>query len=161
MVDSYVFGLWTWEELINWYLTLPGYGQILCLLCAFALISLAIALVYYIVKGVIYLVYYILKGAIYLVAGIFYGIYKVFEGLYYLLTGKQKPKKTEKKSSIQVEETVKIQEKTPSVELIVQFCSECGSRIIDTMAQQLATSGLAYCPHCGKGFKSGFVEIEG
>ena len=78
MVELNVLGLWTWEEFINWYLTLPGYGQVLCLLAAFAIITLAVALVYYIVKGVVYLVYYILKGVVYLFAGIFYGIYKVF-----------------------------------------------------------------------------------
>ena len=161
MAEIFVLGTWNWEELVNWYLALPGYGQVLCLLAAFAIIAFAVAIVYYIIKGVVYLVYYILKGVVYLVVGIFYGIYKLFEALYYLLTGKERPKKTEKKEIVKAEETQKIQEKVPpKIEPIVQFCSECGSKITDAMAKQLTYSGLAYCAHCGKGYKSGFLEIE-
>ena len=63
---------------------------------------------------------------------------------------------------MQTEKIIEIQEKVPpKIEPAVQFCSECGSMITDTMAQQLNTSGLAYCAHCGKGYGSGFIEIEG
>jgi hypothetical protein len=160
MVESYVFGFWSWEEIINWYLTLPAYGQVLCLLAAFAIIALVVAIVYYVVKGVAYLVYYVVKGVVYLVAGIFYGIYKVFEALYYLITGKEKSKKEEKVVPIQVDEVVQVEEAIQKVELTVQYCSECGSQITDTINQQLAAIGIAYCAHCGKGYKSGFIEIE-
>jgi len=160
MGKAYFFGFWTWEELINWYLILPAYGQLLCLLAAFALISLLVALVYYIIKGVVYLIYYIFKAVIYVVAGVFYGIYKIFEAFYYLLTGKQRPKKQEKEPIKRENLVAKVKEKTPEVEPVVQYCSECGSRISETMAQQLAISGLAYCSICGKGYRTGFIEME-
>ena len=156
-----MFGIWTWEELSSWYLTLPAYGQVLCLLAAFALIALVVALVYYIIKGVAYLVYYILKGVAYLVGGIFYGIYKLFEALYYLLTGKERPKKVEEVSTTPIEKVIIVQEVKAKVEPTPLYCSECGSEITDTMSQQLDMSGIAYCAHCGKGYKSGFIEIEG
>ena len=59
-----------WEEIVNWFVILPIYGQILILVGVIAILALVITLVYYLLKGLAYLVYYILKGAYYLLKGL-------------------------------------------------------------------------------------------
>ena len=85
----------TWQEIVDWFLLQPVYAQVLVLIGVFAVLTLAVILVYYILKGVGYLVYYILKGVYYLLKGIGLLFYKIFEGLYYAISGKTKPEKNE------------------------------------------------------------------
>ena len=87
MSDTYIFNV-SWEEIVNWYLAQPIYGQILILVGLIALLALAIVIVYYVLKGVVYLVYYVLKGVYYLLKGIGFLFYRLFEELYYLISGK-------------------------------------------------------------------------
>ena len=90
MVDVYIFGI-LWEEIVNWFLIQPIYGQILVLVGVIALLALAVVIVYYVLKGVAYLVYYILKGVYYLLKGLGLLFYKAFEALYYAISGETKP----------------------------------------------------------------------
>ena len=90
MSDVYIFGV-AWEEIVNWFVAQPLYGQILVLIGLFAVIALAVVIVYFVLKGVVYLVYYILKGVYYLLKGIGLLFYKLCEGLYYAISGKPKP----------------------------------------------------------------------
>ncbi len=169
MMEGYVFGVYTWDELINWYLGLPAYGQLLCLLAAFALISFTIAIVYYVIKGVVYLLYYAFKGVFYLIAGIFFGLYWIFETIYCAISGNERPSKNWKlfsKKKLNAENVEEIskespQKATPKKELNIEvsFCNECGSKFTDTMKQHLTTDGIAFCPHCGKGYKANSPEI--
>lgn len=148
----------TWGEIADWYLSMPLFGQILVAVGLFTILALIIVAVYYLLKGIAYLIYYIFKGVYYLIHGIFLGIYKIFEGLYYLITGK--PKKTK-----EVKEDPDINEKTqepseiPHIPIeefhpiVEYFCSECGMKFSDRMAGQITSNGIAFCEHCGKGFK--------
>ena len=152
-----------WQEFLTWFFSIPLYGQVLVIIGAAAAIVLTFIIVYYIIKGIVYLIYYIFKGLYLLFKAIFTGIYKLIEELYYLISGKPKPVKEEKQSELVEEEQVEIVPKTRSVELInpgAMYCNECGSEFTETMNQNLAIKGLAYCVHCGKGFKLNIVEIE-
>ena len=79
MSEVNIFGV-PWEEIVDWYLTQPLYGQILVLVGLIALLALAVVILYYVLKGVAYLVYYVLKGVYYLLKGIGLLFYKIFEG---------------------------------------------------------------------------------
>ena len=158
MNQAYFFGT-TWQEIVEWFLIQPIYAQILVLVGVFAVLTLAVILVYYILKGVGYLVYYILKGVYYLLKGIGLLIYKIFEGLYYAISGKPKPDKNQDTVQQvppqvivikQAEETiVPIQKTVQTVRPEVTFCSECGNKFSDSMVQTLSERGVAYCIHCG------------
>ncbi|MFW9878939.1 MAG: hypothetical protein ACFFG0_38155 [Candidatus Thorarchaeota archaeon] len=156
MVDINVFGI-AWQEIVNWFLAQPIYAQVLVIIGAFALLVLAVILVYYILKGVAYLIYYILKGVYYLLKGIGLLFYKIFEGLYYAISGKPKPKPCcapaqEQHAPPQVKEEepiVPIQKYEQIVRSDVVYCSECGNRFTDSMIQSLSERGVAYCIHCG------------
>ncbi len=170
MSNQITFSAWTWNEVLKWYLDLPVYAQLLCILAVFALITLVVVLVYYILKGTAYLVYYILKGTIYLVAALFYAIYKFFEGLYYLFSGKEKPlkqkrfflfSKNKENHSESANEVAEVPKKlNQRVQSEVKFCSACGLKISDSMLEQLATNMVTFCPHCGKGYKAEITETE-
>ena len=161
MSEVYIFDI-AWQEIVDWFLLQPIYAQVLVLIGVFAVLTLAVILVYYILKGVGYLVYYLLKGVYYLLKGIGLLFYKVFEALYYAISGKPKPVKNptaeqQAPSQPQVVHQVK-QEKEPIVpiqqsEQIVRpevgFCSECGNKFSDSMLHTLQERGIAYCIHCG------------
>jgi hypothetical protein len=160
MVDINVFGI-AWQEIVDWFLAQPIFAQVLVLIGVFAVLALAVILVYYILKGVGYLIYYLFKGIYYLLKGIGLLFYKLFEGLYYAISGKPKPQKcctpsqeqpSSQQQSPQVEEEepiVPIQKTPQVVRPEVTFCSECGNKFTDTMLQSLTETGVAYCIHCG------------
>ncbi len=166
----------TWGDVANWFMALPLYEQILIAVGITAILVLigvgiyylikGIAyLIYYVLKGVAYLLYYMLKGLYYLFYGLFLGLYKLFEGLYYLISGKPRPKKQEQQPTPRIEEPIKT--KTPIPRKIIQnipekiaFCGECGAKFTDSMSQHLSDKGLAFCIHCGAGFKFNSVNIE-
>ncbi|MFX0039623.1 MAG: hypothetical protein ACFFCY_13035 [Promethearchaeota archaeon] len=160
MVDINVFGI-AWQEIVDWFLAQPIYAQVLVLIGVFAVLVLAVILVYYILKGVGYLIYYLLKGIYYLLKGIGLLFYKIFEGLYYAISGKPKPQKCcnppqeqqipqPQPHQIKEEEPIVPIQQTPQVvRPEVTFCSECGSKFTDTMIQSLSNTGVAYCIHCG------------
>jgi len=160
MVDYYT-GWLSWEAFIEWFWTLPLAGQIFFVIGVITVLVLIGIGVYYLIKGVVYLVYYILKGVYYLLRAILFGIYKFFEELYYLISSKEKPVK---QKNVEVAPTVKpaiqyapVQR---SMDIKVRYCSECGNPLTDSMSQQLSEKGVAFCSHCGKGFKAGFLEME-
>ncbi|MBN1803601.1 MAG: hypothetical protein JW891_18975 [Candidatus Lokiarchaeota archaeon] len=147
--DTIVF---YWQDFANWFVTIPLLAQILLIIAAFAIIALAIILVYYVLKGVAYLIYYLFKGLYYLFKGIGMGIYKLGEALYYAISGKQKPIKqasveTEiKEQFIQVKTPIGRSYNEPSR---ISFCNECGAKFTRKMNEQLNTKGQVYCVHCG------------
>lgn len=167
MVDVNVFGI-PWEEVVNWYLAQPIYGQILVLVGVIALLALAVVIVYYVLKGVAYLVYYILKGVYYLLKGIGLLFYKTFEALYYAISGKPKPEccnpaqeqQTVPQVVKQPETITPVQKTYQTINPDVAFCSECGSKFSDSMTQTLSNKGFVYCIHCGKGFQNDSISIE-
>jgi hypothetical protein len=158
MVDINVFGI-AWQEIVDWFIAQPIYAQILVLIGVFAVLVLAVILVYYVLKGVGYLIYYILKGVYYLLKGIGLLFYKIFEGLYYAISGKTKPEpKVETIEQIPQQQPPQVKEEEPIVPIQttpqvvrpeITFCSECGSKFTDTMLQSLSETGVAYCIHCG------------
>ncbi|MFX1379115.1 MAG: hypothetical protein ACFFA4_08455 [Promethearchaeota archaeon] len=173
MVDINVFGI-AWQEIVDWFLAQPLFAQVLVLIGVFAVLVLAVILVYYILKGVAYLIYYLFKGIYYLLKGIGLLFYKIFEGLYYAISGKPKPQKCcatpqEQQTIEQQPPQVKEEEPIVPIQKIIQevrpevtFCSECGSKFTDTMLQSLSETGVAYCIHCGsKKTQSYQMSIEG
>jgi len=167
MNDVSIFGI-LWEEIVNWFLVQPIYGQVLVLVGVIALLALAVVIVYYVLKGVAYLVYYIIKGVYYLLKAIGLLFYKTFEALYYAISGKSKPESDTpaqgQQALPQVEkqpEPITLVQKTyQTVNLDVAFCSECGSKFSDSMNQTLSNEGFVYCIHCGKGFQGQSINIE-
>ncbi|MHA2281944.1 MAG: hypothetical protein ACXAC5_13970 [Promethearchaeota archaeon] len=169
MVDVNIFSI-PWEEIVNWFLAQPLYGQILVLVGVVALIALAVIIVYYVLKGVAYLVYYMLKGVYYLLKGIGLLFYKLFEALYYAISGETKPEKAnpccseEQQVTLQVEKQPEpitpVQKTYQTINPDVSFCSECGSKFSDSMVQTLSNKGFVYCIHCGKGFQNKSIHIE-
>lgn len=160
-----------WQEFVNWFLSIPLYGQVLVVIGIAAVLILAGVLVYYILKGVAYLIYYIFKGVYLLLKGIGILFYKLFEAIYYAISGKPRPIKQEQleqeqQAPPQIQEEVKPQYVEPvkqelfNVKPNAAYCSECGAEFSDRMQQQLAERGIAYCVHCGKGFKANKVELE-
>lgn len=145
-----------WEDPIGWFLELPLLSQILVIIGIIALTIATIVLVFYILKGVAYLLYYIFKGSYNLLKGIFIGIYKLFEAIWYALTGKPKNKKV--KSSVlrepQSNPTNVISKLIERNEIrIVNYCTECGQKITDSMNSLLTSRGRAFCFYCGNEFK--------
>ena len=167
MVDVYIFDI-LWEEIVNWYLVQPIYGQILVLIGVIALLALAVVILYYILKGVAYLVYYIIKGVYYLLKGLGLLFYKAFEALYYAISGKPKPESStpaqEQQAPPQVdrqpEPIIPVQKTYQTINPDVAFCSECGSKFSDSMVRTLSNNDLVYCIHCGKGFQNRSINIE-
>ncbi|MFX1313042.1 MAG: hypothetical protein ACFFHD_10560 [Promethearchaeota archaeon] len=171
MDNVYVFSI-PWQEIVDWYLAQPVYGQILILIGIFALLALAVVIVYYILKGVAYLVYYVLKGVYYLLKVIGLLFYKLFEALYYAISGKPKPNKkqdTVQQIPTQVilvnkdeEPIVPIQKPVQIVQPDVSYCSECGNKFSDSMLESLSERGFAFCIHCGnKKTQEYQIGIEG
>ena len=160
-----------WQQFLEWFLSIPMYGQALVIVGAVAVVILAGILVYYVLKGTAYLVYYIFKGVYYLLKAIFLGIYKIFEELYYAISGKPKPVKIQKsEDSEELEQVVepkvvsKAKYSAPSEYDMIRpnaaYCNECGSEFTPYMKQQLSSNGFVFCIHCGKGFKSERIEVE-
>jgi len=160
-----------WQEFLQWFLSIPIYGQVLVVVGAVAVLILAGIIVYYVLKGVAYLVYYILKGVYLLLKGIFLGLYKLFEELYYGITGKPRPVKKEKEpevephvSDAQVEEprieTPTVIKHISPIQPDAAYCSECGNQFTEQMQQKLHENGNVFCVFCGKGYKSNVIAIE-
>ncbi len=160
-----------WQEFLQWFLSVPIYGQVLVVVGAVAVLILAVVVVYYVLKGVAYLIYYILKGVYLLLKAIFLGLYKLFEELYYAITGNPRPVKKEEESKIEPEvshaQILKPEVETPPVIKQVSpiqpdaaYCSECGNQITEQMQQKLHENGNVFCVYCGKGYKSIVLEIE-
>ena len=162
---AYVFGFEgvTWQEIVDWFLAQPLYGQILVIVGAVAILALAVVIVYYVLKGVAYLIYYVLKGVYYLLKGIGLLFYKIFEALYYAISGKPKPGSQDKQNQEVIQKHVQVysypQKLVQVVEPEASFCTECGSRFSENMMIQLKEKGFVYCIHCGKNFKSDYAEI--
>ncbi len=139
-------------NVVNWYLELPLFGQIIVIL----IILLIVVGTYYLLKGIGYLIYYAFKGIYYLIRGFFLGIYKIIKGLYNLISGKHK--KSEQEETIQHKEPIEsketpqklIQEYQPAAEY---YCSECGMKFSDKMAYKIYSKGITFCDYCGKGFE--------
>jgi len=166
MREVNIFGV-PWEEIVNWYLVQPIYGQILVMVGLVALLALAVVIAYYVIKGVAYLVYYVLKGIYYLLKGIGLLFYKICEGLYYAISGKSKPEPVsaqEQQAPPQVEKEpepiIPVQRTYQTVHPEVAFCSECGSQFSESMVQTLSSRGFVYCIHCGNGFQVNSMKIE-
>ncbi|MFX1502608.1 MAG: hypothetical protein ACFFDH_16725 [Promethearchaeota archaeon] len=163
MSEVYIFNI-AWQEIVDWFLLQPIYAQVLVLIGVFAVLTLAVIIVYYVLKGVAYLIYYLLKGIYYLLKGIGLLFYKIFEALYYAITGKPKPEKCctppqEQQVPVQQkvvyhvkqeqEPIVPVQQSEQLVRPEVAYCSECGNKFSDSMLQTLQERGTAYCIHCG------------
>ncbi|MFX1239472.1 MAG: hypothetical protein ACFFA0_01610 [Promethearchaeota archaeon] len=166
MSEVYIFGE-RLEEIINWYLAQPLYGQILVLIGLVAVIALAVVILYYVIKGVAYLVYYVAKGVYYLLKGIGLLFYKLFKSLYYAISGKPKPESTTVQEQQEPPQVVKepelitpVQRTYQIVQPDVAFCSECGSPFSDSMVQTLSNKGFVYCIRCGHGFQANSMRIE-
>jgi len=166
-MDVNVFGV-PLQEIVDWFLAQPLYGQILVLIGVVAVLALAVVIAYYVIKGVAYLIYYLLKGIYYLLKGIGLLFYKLCEALYYAISGKEKPNanKPEHQETEVIQQPVQ-QVSQPQPQKVVQtvdpeaaFCTECGKEFSVGMAQQLHDKGFVYCVHCGKGFKSNYMQIE-
>lgn len=166
-MDVNIFGV-PLQEMVDWFLAQPLYGQILVLIGVVAVLALAVVIAYYVIKGVAYLVYYLLKGIYYLLKGIGLLFYKLCEALYYAISGKEKPN-----ANIQEQQGVEVIQKPvqqiaqTQPQKVVQivdpeatYCTECGIEFSEAMAQQMHNKGFVYCIHCGKGFKSNFMQIE-
>jgi len=164
MHEGQMFSMY-WQEIVDWFVVQPIYGQILILVGVIALLALAVVIVYYVLKGVAYLVYYILKGVYYLLKGIGLLIYKIFEGLYYNISGKPKPGTPQQQNQPQISkiviQNVPIQKSFQDVHPEVTFCSECGNKFSNSMLNTLSENNVVYCIHCGKGFHANSTVIEG
>ena len=167
MEDVYIFGV-PLQEIIDWFVAQPLYGQILVLIGLTAVLALTVVIVYYILKGVAYLVYYLLKGVYYLLKGIGLLFYKLCEALYYAISGKEKPnaiKEEEQEVEVIQKPIQQVQPIQPQriVQIVnpdASYCTECGNEFSATMIKQLSEKGFVYCVYCGKGFKSDYIEIE-
>jgi len=156
------------EEFMNWFLSIPMYGQILVIVGIVASLVLAAVIIYYVIKGVAYLIYYILKGVYLLLKGIGLGLYKLCEALYYAISGRPKPIKQPcyeqpQAPSLPQKELIKvepIQQNYQPIQPNATFCSECGMEFTERMHHQLAETGVVYCVHCGKGYKARAANIE-
>ena len=162
-----------WQEFLQWFLSVPLYGQVLVVVGAVAVLILALVVVYYVLKGVAYLVYYILKGVYLLLKGIFLGIYKLFEELYYGITGNPRPVKKEEEPELEVEsdnsdvEVVEPQVEPPvvmkhlvAIQADAAYCSECGNQFTEKMQQKLNENGQVFCIYCGYGYKTNIIRME-
>lgn len=156
MENYNIFGV-PWEEFVVWFFSQPIYGKALIVAGIVAILALVITLVYYIIKGIAYLIYYILKGMYYLLKGICVGLYKLLKMIYHAISGK--PINNTVKQ-MPIPQTVKLTSTQPPKRTIKEvrsdagFCSECGHKFTDKMAQQLNANGHCFCVHCGNGFTS-------
>ncbi|MHA2392931.1 MAG: hypothetical protein ACXAEX_13375 [Promethearchaeota archaeon] len=151
--DDIVDTIYLWyNEFFEWYSVQPIYGQIFIIIGVIALLTLAIVLVYYVIKGIAYLIYYILKGVYYLLKGIGLGFFKLCEGFYYLVSGEEKPAK-----STQNEESQTIMQHNDNSNNFL-YCSECGQRFSIKMTNQIYTNGTVFCANCGKQFR--VIELQ-
>lgn len=180
--NVHVFGVQL-GEFVDYFWSLPLYGQILTVIGLAVLFALIGVGIYYLVKGIVYLIYYVLKGVAYLLYYIFYGIamlfygialvfYKFFEWLYFSLSGKEKPVKNkvqESPESTPAKQTAHPEplQKYPGEPTLPEqefefgkFCSACGMKFSSRMFDALHEKGCAFCEQCGKGFKSEIVEIS-
>ncbi|MFW9826767.1 MAG: hypothetical protein ACFFEY_03995 [Candidatus Thorarchaeota archaeon] len=134
------------NEIIDWYLIQPPYGQILVIIGVVVLLALTITLVYYILKGIAYLIYYIIKGIYYVLKGIGYGFYKLFEWLYFLISGKSK-RSLQKKIETPIQNEI-----IGKTGIHFEFCTECGIKVTEKMRKHLLTHGKVFCISCGNQF---------
>jgi hypothetical protein len=168
MSDVYIFGV-AWEEIVDWFIAQPLYGQILVLIGVFAVLALVVVVLYFVLKGIAYLIYYVLKGVYYLLKGIGLLFYKLFEGLYYAISGKPKPESADVEEEQVPPKVIVIKEPEPitpvqrtyqTVQSDVSFCSECGSQFSDSMVKTLSDKGFVFCVRCGHGFQANSMKIE-
>ncbi|MFX1314468.1 MAG: hypothetical protein ACFE9T_01270 [Promethearchaeota archaeon] len=167
MEDVNIFGV-SLQEIIDWFVAQPLYGQILVLIGLTAILVLTVVVVYYILKGVAYLIYYVLKGVYYLLKGIGLLFYKLCKALYYAISGKEKPNANKKEQQevevihkpVQQVQQSQIQKTVQFVNSDASYCTECGNEFSAAMVQQLNEKGFVFCVHCGKGFKSYLMQIE-
>jgi len=158
------------QEFMEWFLSIPLYGQILVVIAIAAVLVLTAIGVYYVIKGVLYLIYYILKGVYLLLKGIGLLFYKLFKTIYYAISGKsccpaeQKPVEQEITPQLHNESEIrKIEPMEEELDIInprAAYCTACGSEFSERMHQQLIERGIAYCALCGKGFKVNVIEME-
>ncbi|MFX1529205.1 MAG: hypothetical protein ACFFB4_16650 [Promethearchaeota archaeon] len=157
------------QEFMEWFLSIPLYGQVLVVIGIAAVLVLTVIVVYYVIKGVVYLVYYILKGVYLLLKGIGLLFYKLFKAIYYAISGKpccpveQKEEQEVNPNVQQKLEPQKIEPLEEQLDIIdprAAYCTSCGSGFSERMHQQLIERGIAYCALCGKGFKVNMIEIE-
>jgi hypothetical protein len=134
--------LW-FNTFIEWFVEQPLYGQILVIIGIVAVLALTVTLLYYIIKGVAYLIYYTITGIFYLLKYIGYGIYKLFEGFYLLVSGKSKLKIEINKETIIENNSLNAQE------ALLEYCSECGKRISESMKKHLKANKIVFCVNCG------------
>jgi hypothetical protein len=158
------------QDFMEWFLSIPLYGQVLVVIAIAAVLVLTVIVVYYVLKGAVYLVYYILKGVYLLLKGIGLLFYKLFKAIYYAISGKpccsleQKQVEQELTPQLQKEpEAQKIEPLEEQLDIInprAAYCTTCGSEFSERMHQQLIERGIAYCALCGKGFKVNLIEME-
>ncbi|MBD3211151.1 MAG: hypothetical protein GF311_00980 [Candidatus Lokiarchaeota archaeon] len=156
------FGVY-WNEFVDWFMIQPLFAQVLVVAGIFAILSLTLVLVYYIIKGLVYLVYYILKGTFYLFKYVGLGIYKLFKALYYAVSGKQDLSKQPVQYNVihpsqpylKQREIPVIRVKEPNK---VRFCSECGSGFSEKAYDLLNSRGTVFCENCGKKYNSAPIE---
>jgi hypothetical protein len=143
IVDS----IYVWyNEFLEWYVVQPIYGQILAIIGIIALLSLAVTIIYYVIKGIAYLIFYTLKGIYYLLKGIGLGIFKLCEGFYNLVSGESKSKK-------QIENNnVNIGNQFNRINSNILYCNECGKRFSEKMMKKILSNGNVFCVNCGKEF---------
>ena len=154
MADYYIFGV-PWEEFVIWFFSQPLYGKILIVAGIIAILALVITLIYYIIKGIAYLIYYILKGLYYLLKGTCIGLYKLFKAIYHAISGKPTTKAAMQMPIQQAVISVPMQPLKRTIKEVrsdATFCSECGLKFTDKMAQQLTANGHCFCVQCGSGF---------
>lgn len=166
MEDVYIFDT-TLQEIVDWFLAQPVFGQFLIILGAITLLVFAVIVVYYVLKGVGYLIYYVLKGVYYLLKGIGLLFYKACEGLYYLISGKPRPKSEDSQEqqeqpqvSEPIQQQVPVQKTFQAVHPEIAYCTECGNRFTNSMIHTLSDKGFVYCVHCGKGFSNSLMVIQ-
>lgn len=162
--------MFAWERFIGWFLSISIEAQVLVIIGVVAALILAGIIVYFVLKGVAYLVYYILKGVYLLLKGIFVGIYKLFEEIYYAISGKERPVKEQAGEEVQppvYEKPIEVvvQAKSAPKEFgILQpnaiFCEDCGNELGERIHAQLYENGVAFCVHCGKGYRLSEMEIQ-
>ncbi|MFW9877923.1 MAG: hypothetical protein ACFFG0_32985 [Candidatus Thorarchaeota archaeon] len=141
-----------YNEFIDWYLVQPIYGQILAIIGIIALLTLAVILIYYIIKGIAYLIFYTLKGIYYLLKGIGFGIFKLGDGFYNLVSGKHKSKKQIENNML----PIKVQ--ISRINTNTLFCNECGRKFSEKMMTNILSNRTVFCVNCGKEYN--LIEFQ-
>ncbi len=172
----------TWNDFVDYFWSQPLFGQVLIAIGVTTLLILIGIGLYYLIKGIAYGLYYLFKGIAYLIYYIFLGIGYVFYGIglglvklvqwiYYGISGKPRPKKQKKETNSEKIEAVPSEIQQNKLEPIQKFpsehipqskkiCSSCGVEFSENILIALKSQSIAYCEHCGKGFKAEIVEIE-